>query len=473
VREVRVDVGRHLPDHLLNTGYGACYLYTDVANPTSNRIYERIGCRKVERSRSIAFEATDSLVRSGGLREFRDRHLAFFLQLALDAEPGLTGSEMGTWLLRIDAEVENLRAGLDWAFEARPKAALQLYAAMVSYRHVRIASEGMDRFARAMDLARSWLAEPSDLPEASRSALVARVLSRAALLQASYTGRGASNDLEEEATAIARASGDHSAIADTLVWLTYSRVAIDGSISQSGPEGEVALDALRLAEEDGDWYHAAIILSGFAMHEMATDPHRAQQRLDLADAAGERSGNPFALANVAHVHGRAESVAGRFSEARRWFEIAAELVASIGDRRFALVVESELAHALRRDGAIDEAEVAYRRTIQAWQRWGNRGAVAHQLECLSFVASAKGNGERAARLLGAADGLREAAGSQMTVPERQEYDVQVLRLRGALGADALESAWEEGRKDVGGGCRRVRARRLTSARARCSSHSRC
>jgi uncharacterized protein len=41
---------------LLAEGRSFCFLYTDLANPTSNRIYERIGYERVCESASIAFE---------------------------------------------------------------------------------------------------------------------------------------------------------------------------------------------------------------------------------------------------------------------------------------------------------------------------------------------------------------------------------------------------------------------------------
>jgi uncharacterized protein len=40
---------------LLERGYRSCYLYTDLANPTSNAIYERIGYRKVADAVEIGF----------------------------------------------------------------------------------------------------------------------------------------------------------------------------------------------------------------------------------------------------------------------------------------------------------------------------------------------------------------------------------------------------------------------------------
>src|SRR5581483_1901140 len=42
----------------------------------------------------------------------RDRHAAFFAALAGNAEPGLRGPLQGSWLARVDADRENIRAAL-------------------------------------------------------------------------------------------------------------------------------------------------------------------------------------------------------------------------------------------------------------------------------------------------------------------------------------------------------------------------
>ena len=56
----------------------------------------------------------------------------------------------------------------------------------------------------------------------------------------------------------------------------------------------------------------------------------------------------------------------------------------------------------------------------------------------------RGNGLRAARLLGAAEALREIAGAAMSGFEREEYDSAVGQLRQELDRGALGSAWAEG-----------------------------
>jgi hypothetical protein len=298
---------------------------------------------------------------------------------------------------------------------------------------------------RAVELARTWHTAGSSSSSMERTALAARVLSQAAQIQASYTGRPASPELREEATALALQSEDSAVLAEALGMLAFAQVSVDGAISPHGPDGETAMATLELVEELGDWYRASIIEAAFAIAESTVDPASAEVWLDRATDAARRSGNPFVLGNIVAVRGRAASMAGRSMEAERWFVEARAHYRSMRDRRFEDVVASELAHALRRNGRLDEAESEYRHTIRSWQTSGNRGAVANQLESFGLIAVARGQGDRAARLLGAAESLREAAGAPMTAFERDEYDAAVARLRAELDEEAIRGAWADGR----------------------------
>jgi tetratricopeptide (TPR) repeat protein len=131
------------------------------------------------------------------------------------------------------------------------------------------------------------------------------------------------------------------------------------------------------------------------------------------------------------------------------------LFREIGDRYFTIVAISNLGHLQRRRGDLDSALESYRKTIQVWRDQGQRAAVAHQLESFAFVAiamAARDQGEdaeaellRAARLLGAAEALREVIESSMTPAEWEEYNEQISALSDMLEGEALDDAWREGR----------------------------
>ncbi len=136
---------------------------------------------------------------------------------------------------------------------------------------------------------------------------------------------------------------------------------------------------------------------------------------------------------------------GRKAEAQARLEESIVLFQELGDRRIANQARSEVAHLQRRQGNCQQALMLYRETIASWLELGHRAAVAHQLECLAFIAQAQGQPERAARLLGAAEALRHEAASAMTPSERDEYDQAVLDLRSQLDEASLTIAWTAGR----------------------------
>ncbi len=93
----------------------------------------------------------------------------------------------------------------------------------------------------------------------------------------------------------------------------------------------------------------------------------------------------------------------------------------------------------------DGAEQIYRRTILGFQEVGHRSGVAHQLECFGMLAAAQGRPGRAARLLGAAQALREGVQSHRLQIEQEEYEATLAQLAGALGEAERDRLVAEGR----------------------------
>ena len=196
--------------------------------------------------------AADQLAASGETVALRDRHLAVFRRLALDAEQGLEGPELPAWLARLDAEIDNLRTALDWAGETRPEAGLEMCVAMIRYWRSRtMGSEGRDRMLAAVDRVRA-LPEPESISASrTRSSLVARALSAAAVM-AFMGGRADAAALGEEAVAVARESGDPAAIADALnVWLMGANPM--ATTGRTADWRSAAEEALTIATDLGDW----------------------------------------------------------------------------------------------------------------------------------------------------------------------------------------------------------------------------
>ena len=315
-------------------------------------------------------------------------------------------------------------------------------------------------FDRAVVAAREL---PPPPPEArlARDILVARVCSEAAFTQATWTNRDA-RALADEGLARARATGDLATISQALAAAWTAR------LFAGRPEELLALgeESVEVAGRAGDpWTQAmaaASLAGALSIGRLrSADQDHARSLMEDATRYARTSGDGFAMAFVALIRGRIAGAAGRIAEARAAFQEAATFFDEIGDSRFGLVGLSDLGHAVRRGGELDEALSILRRTLPRWEHSGNRGAIANQLEAFGFIAVERGETDRAARLLGAAETLRELAGAAMLSYERAEYDAVVARLRASMDGDAFDLGLGGGADDVGRRRGGLRARRLS------------
>ena len=136
---------------------------------------------------------------------------------------------------------------------------------------------------------------------------------------------------------------------------------------------------------------------------------------------------------------------GKTDAAVAVFGVAIQSFVELGDERFALASRSDMAHALRRGGRLEDALALYRETIGGWVHLGHKGAVANQLENIAYALIEREDPDRAVRLLGAADAIREAAAALMAFDEEPEHVSSLARLRASMAPAAFEDAWAAGR----------------------------
>ena len=145
------------------------------------------------------------------MERVRERHLDYFLALAEEAEPKLMGAEQAAWLHRLEAEHENLRAGLEWDLVAAgSRGGLRLCAALHRFWFTRgHLAEG-----------REWCARVLGKPGAGeRASERAKALNAAGVLAWRQGDYPAARALFEESLAIQRKLGDRRGIAAR--WATW------------------------------------------------------------------------------------------------------------------------------------------------------------------------------------------------------------------------------------------------------------
>ena len=120
----------------------------------------------------------------------------------------------------------------------------------------------------------------------------------------------------------------------------------------------------------------------------------------------------------------------------------------LGERLGTYITLYNLAQVALSRGDHDGAVSLFEEGIALSEEVGDRANLAYCLEGLATVAGVRGEEERSARLIGAAEGLHEAVGVPVYVyyePDRSVYERTVAAVRSQMGEEAFEEARAHGR----------------------------
>jgi predicted ATPase/class 3 adenylate cyclase len=384
--------------------------------------------------------ALEKLQESQNTAKARDRHLDYFFGFGQRAEQNRLSSQTAIWLQQLEIEHDNLRAALRWALENQPTVAMQLVYALSNFWLTRgLMTEGCD-------WCRAALARTESLPEHA-DVLMSRTQAYLALAMLSVN-----HGHHAEAQAAAKHGVELARKLEDAIWLVRSLNFLGLASAFVGNE-TLAFNSLQegvsLCRKWNYTQELAFVLESLAYITLEIrGQHTADQvqaYLEESLAISQSSANLNARVMTEGTLARLALYKGNFQEAREHADRMLALHEEMGDQLSITGHNSEVAHVLRQYGNLEEALALYKTTIQEWWEFGHRGAVAHQLECLAFIAKAKEQGERAVRLMGAAEALREVSSSPMTPNEHTLYDREVAELRAGLDEPEFTALWAEGR----------------------------
>ena len=322
----------------------------------------------------------------------RRRHAQHFLDLAERAYPELRGPESEDWLGRIEADHDNMRAALAFALsESDSETALRLAGALQRFWMVR------GHLAEGRRWTEAALAEPG------RSQARLRALRGLALLDLEQSELERPQLLAEEALALSVEHGD--------------------ALEEAKAAGLLA---------DVAWYRG----------EMAVARGRYEQAVEAARAAGDELEVAINLHNLGQV-----------------CRVSAEPALAESYLSESLQIFTALQDAFGQGGALlglvyiatarGDRELGMSRLTSATELFYGLGHIAGLAECLvSFgkLAADGGDPALAARVWGSASALGAEIGRDLSGPAAQEHNQEVVAAREALGAEAFDSSWAEGKE---------------------------
>jgi tetratricopeptide (TPR) repeat protein len=208
---------------------------------------------------------------------------------------------------------------------------------------------------------------------------------------------------------------------------------------------DLATRALELGRRIGDPTVIAIALSVLARVALRTDAEEARRLAREALAVTEGTTDRQGRGHATHVLGVAAQMAGDFEDARRYMTERIELAREVGNLATVSSEAGNLSMVERQLGNLDRAEELAREALELDDRRGDELAIPWKINGLAAVEADRGSNERAATLIGAADGLLEAQGAGWPPDELVQFERTVAILAGAMGSSAFERARASGR----------------------------
>ena len=411
-------------------------LLTRLADKSLLRVEHTRGESRYFLLATVRDYARERLTEAAESDQARRAHLQYFTELVQDATARIEQVEAAPGRLeleldRLDAELPNLRRAFEFAQESGdPVAPLQIAGPLDRYAYLR------GRYHEV----RQWMdAAVTSCPDAPAGLRAKALLGggRLALLQCDYAP--AVRRLEA-ALRLYRELGDPRGIASSLQVL--------GSVAREqgryARAVELHAESLAIAEAAADRWavasaHGYLAFASWLQRDFGRAAEEAGTALakfrELGDVEGA-AWSLISLGTVARYQGDVERASVLLAESLALSE-------GIGFREGIAWSVEQLGLLAAVDG--DPAAISLlRRSLELHSELRDRWRMSSVLEDLATIAVAQGNAPQAARLLGAAETLREAIGTVIAPCERRQHNQTVKAVRTALGDDAFDSALRRG-----------------------------
>ncbi len=395
----------------------------------------------------------DKLLESGEAEQIRNHHLDFFAAFVThDVLYPYNPIDLERYK-SMHVEYDNIRAALAWGLEIHSDRVLEMPGGLSTYwQRSGLISEGREWLEQVLAQSQP-LVSLQDLNARSRELARARALHALGRLRFQQGISLPARATLQSSADIFRALDDSAGLGITLSILALVDIFL-GDRTTALAESE---EAERLARQHHDQFPLIMALNirSRLVAEMTHDLPTGQRYAEEAIALARGDGNRWLLGLPLLELGMIAFYQGDYVSAERALLESVETFREQQDTYFCNVSRSQLAEISRLHGNYDQAMRLYRDIMPLWQQMGHLGGLARTLECVAFIAvsqARQASGDeranlltRAAKLLGAAETVRETSGAVMMPEERGEYDRELAALREQIEERGMVDAWSEGR----------------------------
>ena len=412
--------------------------------------------------------AREKLTETGGGELIRNKHLAYFVKLAKQAEPELYRSNQVLWINKLDDDLDNIRAALEWAQVTDTGSGLQLLLDIRPLFEVRgdlreltalaahllehyekddsLRAQGLTFFARA-------LAFQGNVIEAHKIANQSLELSRAIsdkqaeayslwVLGTIIYAQGNMKDsfpILENCLALYQSLGDKLGQANATGWLSINHNDMDRSKAY-------LLESLRVCRELGHLAGIANCLNQLALLEIwEGDNSSLIQLLDEARNLYRQLGDEMGEGTVLSYYGRLAFSQGQYEQALSYYNDSIALIERSGDTVVLHWVHAAMAFVVLKQGDIGQAKEIFQSALRQFQKSNNLIGLVFIIEGVASLSVSQDQLQRAAQLFAWADVMRAKINDQRPPVEQGSVDKDMEIIKSQLTEKEIDEFSEKGR----------------------------
>ncbi|HSV84981.1 MAG TPA: tetratricopeptide repeat protein [Levilinea sp.] len=332
---------------------------------------------------TIRSYARDRLLDSGSVRFVRDRHLAYFMLLAEEAEAYLRGKDQVRWLDLLEAELDNLRNAMEWSLSGKAIAGLRLALAMRWFWHIRsYALEGVgwiERLLAADQAAISAIVDDQERArvenDPNRLHTLATAMSTAGILMDLHSDIERGLPMLEMSAEICRRLGrpGSAGLAINLIYMSNSRLSWE-------QRHDYLVQAEEILRAQNDRFHLAEALmfqAHLALDKNETETARPylEESLQLRQELEDLDGIGITYTDL----GILEFRLGRYDQAIQCYEKAKSYFEQVKNKRLLSYMESSLGIIALIEGDYQAAFDRFETVVRLGKESGNQYAIGEGL----------------------------------------------------------------------------------------------
>ena len=360
------------------------------------------------------------------------RHAEYYLAMAEEGDPALSGPQQKPWLMRLERDHDNLRAALSWALDHEEwDLGSRLAGALWRFWYIH------GHFGEG----RRWLSRIIDAGEKVPPSRLAWVRTGAGWLAFNQGDYEQAQALSEQAAAVQRESGDKFGVA----WSLYTLGALQFERGKYEDASALHRESLALAQEIGHNWGTAAVLNGLGYGALRQGKlEQAEPLLEESLAISRRIGDLRGIANVLLNLGMLKHQQGQPDNATMLLEESLAISRELRDRRGVSWALNSLGLIALEQDKWERAMPLLYESLAIKQDLGDKENLALCLERLAIAAVTQEQPVRAVKLLGAMKALREAIGSPLAPDNRSHYFGIVAGARAKMDGPTFTEAWTAG-----------------------------